>query len=271
MASLADEVWQSAVARHPFLAGLTPEEDVALRKRAAWVLASKDFSGAQGLAVTRDIMLSVAIQAALPVMQLSPRLYEGWTEIIMYPSGFLIPRTEVDESGVVHEYIQEASGEAWDGGPVILSWEDSEPGLVSRANVVIHEFAHKLDLYGGDADGMPALGDHPQLRPREWHRVLEASFNAFSEALTAVEDAIPPHVDPESDDADPWFASLPLDPYAATDHAEFFAVSSEAFFVDPAPLAQGLPQWYALLACYYRQDPRRRMAAGGGNQHDAVV
>lgn len=263
LALLTDEVWHRAIAAHPFLAGLTPDENLALRQRTAWLLASKQFSGVQGLELTHDIMLSVAIQAALPIMQLSPRLYEGWTEIIMYPSGFLIPRTEVDESGVVHEYILEASGEAWDGGPLILSWEDAEPGLVSRANVVIHEFAHKLDLYGSDADGMPSLGAHPDIHPREWQHILQASFDEFSASLVAAEDAIPSYVDPESDEAQPWFASLPLDSYAATDYAEFFAVSTEAFFVDPAPLAQGLPQWYALLARYYHQDPYQRMTTAG--------
>ncbi|KAA0892997.1 zinc-dependent peptidase [Pusillimonas sp. ANT_WB101] len=259
LALITDEVWHRAIMGHFFLAGLKPDEDLALKQRTAWLLASKQFSGVQGLELTRDIMLSVAIQAALPIMQLSPRLYEGWTEIILYPSGFLIPRAEVDESGVVHEYMMEASGEAWDGGPLILSWEDAEPGLVSRANVVIHEFAHKLDLYGSDADGMPSLGAHPDISVREWQHVLQASFDEFSASLVAAEDAIPSYVDPESAEAEPWLASLPLDPYAATDHAEFFAVSTEAFFVDPARLAQGLPQWYALLARYYRQDPYRRM------------
>src|SRR3546814_17899062 len=98
----SSDLWQSAVAEHPFLAGLTSEEDEALRRRAAWVLASKTFSGAQGLEVTDRIMLSIAIQAALPILNLDPVLYEGWTEIIVYPGGFLIPRNDVDESGVVH-------------------------------------------------------------------------------------------------------------------------------------------------------------------------
>lgn len=259
LARITDEDWGRAVADYPFLTGLSEQEHNDLHQRAAWLIASKSFIGAQGLVVTDEIMLSIAVQAALPVLKLDLVLYEGWTDIVVYPGGFLIPRTEVDEAGVVHEYIQEASGEAWEGGPVILSWEDAGPDAPRAVNVVIHEFAHKLDLYAGDADGMPSLSAHPQIRPTEWRRVLEAAFEAFNEELTAAEDAIPPHIDPESDAAAPWFETLPLDPYAATDRGEFFAVSTEAFFVDPGPLAMALPEWYGLLARYYRQDPLRRL------------
>jgi len=259
MARIPDGAWREALRGHAFLAGLSPHEESALRQRAAWLLASKSFSATHDLVLTDEIMLSIAVQAALPILELDPRLYEGWTEIIVYPSGFLIPRHQVDEIGVVHEYVEEASGEAWEGGPVVLSWEDSEAEALSRANVVIHEFAHKLDLYGGEADGVPALGAHPQIRPRQWRRVLQESFDWFNEALARVEEAIPSDVDPESDAASPWYDSLPMDPYAATDEAEFFAVSTEAFFVDPVPLAQDLPQWHALLKQYYRQDPLSRL------------
>lgn len=262
LAAIDPALWAATVARHPFLAGLSPEEDLALRQRVAWLLASKGFSGAHDLPVTNEMMLSIAIQAALPILNLDPALYEGWTEIIVYPGGFLIPRTEIDESGVVHEYIEEASGEAWEGGPVVLSWGDCGPDLNPDINVVIHEFAHKLDLYQGEADGIPWLGQHaPLLTPRTWKRVLDMTYRDFCEALEQVEAAIPSDVDPESDAAAPWYQTLPLDPYAATDAAEFFAVSSEAFFVNPAPLAGAYPDWYALLTQYYRQEPLQRLAS----------
>ena len=262
LAAIDPDQWAEAVSRHRFLTGLTERDEANLRERVAWLLASKGFSGAHDLAITDEIMLSIAIQAALPILNLDPVVYEGWTEIIVYPGGFLIPRTDVDESGVVHEYIQEASGEAWEGGPVILSWEDcGEPGNPD-VNIVIHEFAHKLDLYQGDADGIPWLGHHtPDISPAYWKRILDACFKDFCESLEQVEAAIPAYVDPESDQAEPWYQTLPLDAYAATDHAEFFAVSSEAFFVNPAPLAGAYPQWYALLTQYYRQDPLLRFGS----------
>lgn len=259
LALINADAWRDAMARHAFLAGLGADDDEALRQRAAWLLASKTFSGAQGLQVTDEIMLSIAIQAALPILKLDPVLYEGWTEIIVYPGGFLIPRNDIDESGVVHEYIQEASGEAWEGGPLILSWEDAAPGASPGMNVVIHEFAHKIDLYAGSGDGRPGLSAHPDIRPAHWSGVLDASFERFNRALDAVEDAIPKDVDPESDEAAAWYDGLPLDPYAATDTGEFFAVSTEAFFIAPGPLARSLPEWYELLARFYRQDPLSRL------------
>ncbi|SRR5690606_10319143 len=258
LAEIADDDWRTAWNDLHFLRGLTAEDNEALRLRAAWLLASKSFSGAGGLELTDRIMLSIASQAALPILNLDPALYEGWTEIIVYPGGFLIPRADTDDSGVVHEYIMEASGEAWDGGPVILSWEPMMAG-VDDTNVVIHEFAHKLDLYSGDADGIPSLHAHPELTPRDWRRVLKESYERFCTALDSLEAAIPSDIDPESHEADPWYGRLPLDPYAATDEAEFFAVSSETFFVSPHRLQRGLPDWYALLARYYRQDPLGRL------------
>lgn len=257
-ARIPPAAWRATLARHGFLQGLSADEAEALRQRAAWLLASKHFAGAHGLAVTDDMMLSIAVQAALPILALDPALYEGWHEIIVYPGGFLIPRQDVDAAGVVHEYVQQAAGEAWDGGPVILSWEDAAQG--DDMNVVIHEFAHKLDLQSGEADGMPWLGRHPELQARHWRRVLEDSLGRFTDALEAVEAAIPSHIDPEGPEADAWYGELPLDPYAATDEAEFFAVSSEAFFVAPEPLGQALPEWYGLLRAYYRQDPHTRLA-----------
>ena len=264
LAAIDPGLWSATLARHRFLDGLSATEQESLLQRVAWLMASKGFSGAHDLVVTDEMMLSIAVQAALPILHLDPALYEGWTEIIVYPGGFLIPRTEMDDSGVVHEYVEEAAGEAWEGGPVVLSWEDAGADPASDVNVVIHEFAHKLDLYQGDADGMPWLGAHaPAITPRMWKRVLDACYQDFCESLEQVEADIPAHIDPESDDAAPWYGTLPLDAYAATDPAEFFAVSSEAFFVNPASMASAYPEWYALLSQYYRQDPMKRFKAGG--------
>lgn len=254
------QTWVRTLAAHPYLTGLSHDEQAALRERTAWILASKAFSSTHDLVLTDDILVSIAVQAALPILQLNPKFYEGWSEIIVYPGGFLIPRQETGDDGVVHEYVQAASGEAWDGGPVIISWEDARAGS-EASNVVIHEFAHKLDLTDGVADGVPLLTDHPQLSAKQWHQILEVSFERFNSALERIERAIPHDVDPESPAADPWFDQLPLDPYAATDPAEFFAVSAEAFFVRPQPLAAALPDWFNLLRGYFRQNPLDRLHA----------
>lgn len=256
-ARIAPELWRQVLDAHPFLAALDADESAQLLARSAWLLASKTINGARGLEVTDFMRLSIAAQASLPILNLTPALYEGWDEIILYPAGFRIPRRQMDEDGVMHEYLEDAAGEAWEGGPLVLSWEDtqlSEGGF----NVVIHEFAHKLDLQAGFADGMPSLAAHGDIKPRDWRRILDDSLDRFIAAVDAVEAAIPHDVDPESAEADAWYGQLPLDPYAATDEAEFFAVSSEHFFIDPRPMAEALPEWFGLLRAYYRQDTLAR-------------
>lgn len=260
-ARIPPALWAQVCAAYPFLHGLAAEENAQLHARAAWLLASKHINGAGGAEPDDAMRLSIAVQAALPILNLPPQLYEGWDEIIVYPSGFVIPRKHEDEDGVVHEYMEDAVGEAWDGGPVVLSWEDAG-SAGSGINVVIHEFAHKLDIHAGDADGMPSLAGRRGLNASAWRRVLEESLDRFADAVEEVERAIPPDVDPESPKADAWYARLPMDPYAATDEAEFFAVSSESFFVAPAPLAAALPEWFGLLQVYYGQDTLARHAGG---------
>lgn len=255
--SIPEALWKDVLAAHPFFNGLQTDDLDDLRKRAAWLLASKQINGAGGLELSDFMRLSICAQAALPVLKLPPELYEGWEEIIVYPAGIAAPRSVQDDDGVVHEYIEEAVGESWEGGPVVLAWEaagDTEGAF----NVVIHEFAHKLDQRAGGADGMPDLLG--AINPQHWRVVLENSLESFRLALDDIEAAIPGDVDPESEAADAWYAALPLDPYAATDEAEFFAVSSEHFFADPWPLSQALPDWYGVLSAYYRQDPLARLS-----------
>lgn len=263
LASLDMRVWPALLDQHRFLRGLDTREAETLRQHTAWILANKSFHGAHDLRVTQGMRRSIAVQAALPILGLDTSLYRGWTQIVVYPGGFLVPRTETDETGVVHEYVQETAGESWEGGPVILSWEDARASADAQANVVIHEFAHKLDQRDGGADGMPGLRAHRDLDPRRWTEVLNRTFDDFNAWLDEIEPLIPPDVDPESDEATGWYAELPLDPYAAQDQAEFFAVSSESFFIEPRAMAAAWPEWYQLLVQYYRQDPLSRLDDAG--------
>lgn len=118
--------------------------------------------------------------------------------MIVYSSGFVVDRNHQDDNGVVHEYQDLLTGEAWKGGPLIVSWRDSQD-TSSAHNVVIHEFAHKLDPRWGDADGMPELNARRDIDSRQWRRVLDDSLEAFRQALETVETATPPDVDPESE------------------------------------------------------------------------
>ena len=260
---IGDDAWQALVRSQPFLDRLDDEARQRLRDVCGRFLATKAVNGAGGLVVTADMVGRIATQACLPVLELGADAYPRFDEIVVYPNDFVVERRIVDGDGVVHDWREAVAGEAWDDGPVVLAWDAT--ARVAKAdrpsafafNVVIHEFAHKLDMTNGAVDGMPAFSRrwHPDLDPGRWLDVLQASFDDFVERLDAVERSIPRHVDPESARADRYYDALPIDAYAATDEGEFFSVSSEAFFVAPARLVEAYPDWYALLGAFYRQDP----------------
>ncbi|WP_089399371.1 zinc-dependent peptidase [Noviherbaspirillum humi] len=261
--SIPQPLWQAAAARLPFLGAMSPEEWQRLKALAELLLDRKTFTGAAGLEMSDDIAVLIAIQAALPVLNLTPDLYDDMAGVIVYPSSFIIPYHEVDEAGVVHEWRAPVSGEALDaGGAVVLSWEDVEEDGVPGYNVVIHEFAHKIDMAAGGANGCPPFlaGFHDDIDPARWRRVFSAAYADFRERVEALDLAEPGEHAPEEawERHDALIDLLPLDPYAVEHPAEFFAVATEAFFVRPHPLAEVYPEAYRLLASYYRQDPAAR-------------
>jgi hypothetical protein len=213
--------------RLPFLPGSRKLKDLTLL-----FLAEKQLTSVHGLRLTDAMRVSIAAQACLPILELGLDWYSGWTGVVVYPGDFRVRRTEVDEDGVVHEWDDELAGEAMPGGPVVLSWDATanDPTM----NVVIHEFAHKLDMLDGVADGKPPL--HPGMDARAWQK-------AFTEAYEGLCDAV-------DRGRDTW-----LDPYASEHPSEFFAVVSEAFFEDPRETRRRYPDVYAQLKLFYRQDP----------------
>lgn len=263
-----DALWRRTVADFPFAGHLSDDELQRLRALCEEFLRRKTFTGAHDLRVTPRMRAALAFQACLPVLHLGLAGYDDFVELIVYPDQFLVKRTQVDEAGVVHETEDALSGEAMDRGPVVISWADAAPGAHRDGwNVTIHEFVHKLDLADGDADGIPPL---PRDARARWEQALQAAYGDFCDQLDRVERAIPSHVDPEGPAADPYYARLPLDPYAATDPAEFFAVSGEIFFVAPRRLADAFPGWYRELAVFFKQDPRVTATSGCVNQNSAA-
>ena len=225
--------WERVEAGLPFLDHLAPAERARLRDMALEFIAAKEWHGAQGLWLTQDIQLSIALQACLPVLNIGLEAYAGWVGVVVYPGDFIIPRREVDEAGVLHEYDDEVLGEAWEGGPVIIAWfaGAQQPAGV---NVVIHEFAHKLDMENGGVDGLPRL--HAGMSRAHWATVFSAAYEDFcAEVDRGVETAI--------------------DPYGAEHPGEFFAVVSEAFFETPIVLQNRFPAVYDQLSQVYRLDP----------------
>lgn len=259
--AIDDALWQATLDGLPFLAYLDAADLARLRELTSLFIAQKEFSTAHGLELTDRMMLAIAVQASLPVLNLSLDLYRGWVGVIVYPGEFVIRKTVEDEDGVVHEVEQDASGEAWDGGPVILSWEDAQMTDGTDAyNVVIHEFAHKIDMANGETDGHPPLY-------RRWHAPLDAA--AWSDVFDNAYDQFCAKVDavPQRRWARFERESL-IDPYAADHPSEFFAICTEALFVKPKAFEAEYPELYRLLARYYRQDPARVGALAGFGEPD---
>ena len=237
--ALDPALWRHVTRGLPFLHGLTAEEMQRLHDCTVLFLNEKEMHGARGFVPNDAVRLSVAVQACLPILNLGLDAYQGWVGIVIYPGEFKVRREEMAASGVVHEYEDELSGEAWPGGPVILSWQDIKLGDAGY-NVVIHEFAHKLHMNRGDMDDFPL--PHARMEREQWLAAWDAAYDEFCTRVERGEDTV-------------------IDPYASEQPAEFFAVLSEAFFTMPQAVRSIYPELYAQLALFYRQDPATRFHA----------
>lgn len=239
-AAIPEPLWRQALDALPFLAIYTEDEIKRLRERVVVFLSEKSIVGAAGFAVTPLMRVLIAMQACAPALHLDADCYDGWQNVVVYPDEFIIAREFEDEAGVVHRHREQLAGESMPGGPVVLSWSDVEAGAdwdSAGMNLVIHEFAHKLDMGNGDANGCPPLP--ADMRPNDWQRTMNAAYEHFRARVESDEDTA-------------------IDPYAAESPAEFFAVLSEVFFAEPALLLHEYADVYELLRRYYRQDPARR-------------
>lgn len=235
--AIPDPLWQLTLTRLPFLAQRSDADLAELRRLASLFLDQKEFTGADGLVVDDAMAVCIAVQAVLPVLRVGLAPYDGFVGIVVHPDEVVARREVMDDDGVVHAYDEVLAGEAMEGGPVMLSWRDvADAGetAASGYNVVIHEFAHVLDMGDGAADGVPPLPS-AQAR-RDWLAVLMPAYDRHGEQVVCGYDTL-------------------LDPYGAQGPEEFFAVASETFFVNPKELRAEHPDLYGLLARYFRQDP----------------
>lgn len=238
---LAQEQWSSLLEEHPILAGLSPEEQERLRGLSTIFLHEKIFEG-RGLDLDEYRRAVIAVQACLPVLNLGLDWYRNWRTVVVVPDVFTQELQEQDEAGVVHEWAEEQSGESWDRGPVVLSWQDVEAsGWGDGYNVVIHEAAHKLDLLDGQINGRPQL--HAGVGATEWYEGFSVAYRDFRRRAGGKRPR----------------KRLRIDDYAAEDDGEFFAVACETFFEKPRLLRSEYPQVYRLLAAFFRQDPATRL------------
>ena len=228
---ISEADWQLVFQRIPITDGLTREQDALLRERAVLFLQEKHLTILPGIELGHMERLHLAVQAQLMLLELDELdWFSGFHEIVLYPDDFISPQRHRDASGIEHEFNQAHSGEAWSQGPIILAW----PGVASSGqwegyNLVIHELAHKLDMLSSGANGLPPL--HGDMRLDQWASAMQSAYDALNATLDAN-----PHT------------HTPIDPYAAENPAEFFAVTSEYFFSAPDILHQAMPKVYEQLA-----------------------
>ena len=203
-------------------------------------LAEKQFVGCNGLAVDDDMRVTIAGQACLLLLGRPGSLYDDLRSILVYPSAFWVEDEVHDEDGLVTRRRRMLSGESWDAHRIVLSWEDIA-GTVTTPddgfNLVLHEFAHYLEAEGRGL-AQPAAGRGID----DWADDLADEYDAFADLAERDEETF-------------------LDPYAAEDEGEFFAVATEDFYERPAPLRDAHPRLYALLREFYGVDPAQWLSA----------
>jgi Mlc titration factor MtfA (ptsG expression regulator) len=222
----------------PFFPRMSADEQQQLLDLVRLFLAGKTFHGCNGQIVDDTVRVVIAAQACLLLLNRSTQLFPSCRHILVYPDAFVREGEFEGDDGVVSSHSEELLGESWGEGKVILSWDDVLYGLEDFGdgeNVVLHEFAHQLDAESGSQDGAPVLKRND---PAEWKAVMTAAFDVLNESADMEEETL-------------------MDPYGATDPAEFFAVATETFFECADEMALDHPALFSELKKYYCVDPRQ--------------
>jgi Mlc titration factor MtfA (ptsG expression regulator) len=218
---------------------LDDDERQRLGARAVELLATKQWEAAHGFELTDEITMLIAAEAALIALELDADAFREVRAIVVHPTTMVMRGQHSQVVGVVSDDPMPILGQANNGlGPVMVAWDAAS--FQARHpdegnNVVFHEFAHKLDMLTGQANGTPPMAS-------------AAAEAAWVEACTAAYQRV---VDGHS---------AALRPYAGVNTAEFFAVATEVFFDTPTALTTHEPALYEVLADWYGQDPATRMA-----------
>jgi Mlc titration factor MtfA (ptsG expression regulator) len=225
-----------------FWSALSADHQARIEDEIRFFIAERHWEGCGGLTLTEEMKVIVAAQACRLLLGRPGERFANVTTILIYPSGYFTGPQPTPVLGGTPRIATGGGmpvlGQAHDRGPVILSWRHTLEGALldhDGENLVLHEFAHKLDMANGIVDGTPPMDSTEQAR--EWHDVMTESRSRLAEC---------------------WRSGIgaPLRPYALTNPAEFFAVATEVFFERPDDLNEWDPDLYAALSRWYRQDPR---------------
>ncbi|HEY0335117.1 MAG TPA: M90 family metallopeptidase [Stenotrophomonas sp.] len=234
--SIDDAHWSQARAQCPWIDALEPTREQRLRELSARFLHEKTIAPIGELTLDPAQRVLLAAMCCLPLLEIGAAGWRGWSQLIVYPDAFRVHRSHVDAAGVLHEWEDELIGEAWEQGPLILSWADVQADLhdpYAGYHVAVHEMAHKLDALDGVLDGTPLL---PRDWQRDWARDFQHHYDAFCQQVDTGR-------------------RTRVDAYAAEAPEEFFAVVSEYHFSAPGVLAATMPAVAAHLRRYYGPSP----------------
>ncbi|KKB04267.1 DgsA anti-repressor MtfA [Pantoea anthophila] len=238
---LAALPWQQGLAQ-PIFSLLSEDEQKALTALAQRFLQQKKLVPLEGTALDELRSVRIALLFSLPVLKLGLEWLDGFHDVLIYPEPFKVDDQWQDEDGLVHSAPAVHAGQSWTQGPVVLNWLDIQDSFdLSGFNLVIHEVAHKLDARGsGYTSGVPVI---PLRDVAQWEKDLHAAMAEIESEVELVGEQ-----------------AATIDPYAASDPAECFAVLSEYFFTAPVLLAERFPAMYQHLRQFYQQDPLSRIA-----------
>lgn len=245
-----DIPWEKALAI-PVLANLSVDEQLKLAQMADRFLQQKRLVTLQGFELDTLQSARIALLFCLPVLELGIELLDGFHEVLIYPTPFVVDDEWEDDIGLVHNQQMVQSGQSWQQGPIILNWLDIQDSFdASGFNLIVHEVAHKLDTRNDDrASGIPLIS----LREvAGWEHDLHAAMDNIQDEIDLV-----------------GKSAASIDAYAATDPAECFAVLSEYFFSAPELFAPRFPALWQRFCHFYQQDPLQRLreniALNGGD------
>lgn len=228
--------WRQSLETHvPLYPRLPYPLRQALEQRVQLFLSEKEFYGCDGFEVDTPVKVTIAGHACLLILARPYSDFDDIRSILVYPDAYHVRGVQSDGL-VISESNEVRAGEASSRGQVVLAWKECEETAGNphnTHNVILHEFAHQLDYLDGTADGAPPLSGE---QARHWQASMSAAYEDLRHSLHHHQK--------------PW-----LDPYGATQPAEFFAVLTEAFFEQPAPLKKHQPDVYQALQGYYRLDP----------------
>lgn len=236
--------WLGVIRRNiRFFERLTISDQQELLGHTQVFIAEKLFEGCAGFRITDEVRLTIAAQACLLLLHRQTDYFPRLMTILVYPSVYLVDEDRPVAENLWEQGVAGRLGEtARQMGSMVLAWDAVLSGAADPSdgrNVVFHEFAHQLDFEDYTSDGVPALASREQLR--SWRAVMRVEF---AKLRAAEETGIP----------------TLLDTYGASNPAEFFAVTTEAFFERPRALAHRHPELFAELQRYFQQDPTQYSA-----------